>query len=251
MLTAYLVCLLVGGVFVGLSVFAGLGKGVDGGKDFGKDVDKDLGKDFDKEFELDEPGHDHDFTHSAPTSDAGLAGHPGERREVPRRRWRYKPAAPWLPFTSMRFWTFGACFFGLTGVALTQLAGVGEPAAALTSLGVGLASGTATAWVVRRLRQPIGAVSSARGWVGVIGELTHALGPGQVSKVRVRQPGRPPRELLAVLAANDTRALPRDTRVVVLDFKEHKAVVEAADPSMLPVVEPIALTHEVSAEEDA
>ena len=67
----------------------------------------------------------------------------------------------------------------------------------------------------------------------------------------MRPPGRPPRELLAVLAQNDTRALPRDTRVVVLDFKDHKAVVQAADPSMLPAVEPIALMHEASAEEDA
>lgn len=50
---------------------------------------------------------------------------------------------------------------------MTQLAGVGEPVAALASLGVGLASGTGTAWLVRKLRQPVGAVGSARGWVGI------------------------------------------------------------------------------------
>lgn len=290
MLTAYLVCLVVGGVFVGLSVFAGMkeGGGADkdvGGKDFdkdlgGKDFDKSFEKDFDKSFdksfdkdlELDELSGGHggaplqelghgaaplqelghggaplqelghaapsdgqvghgSLAHVAPTSDAALAGHPGEKRQVPRRRFHYKPG-PWLPFTSLRFWTFGSCFFGLTGVALTQLAGVGEPAAALASLGVGLASGTGTAWLVRKLRQPVGAVGGVGGWVGVIGELTHPLEVGHVSKVRVRQPGRPPRELLAVLARN-SRPLPRDCKVVVLDFRDGQAVVEAADPSML------------------
>jgi hypothetical protein len=117
-------------------------------------------------------------------------------------------------------------------VALTQLAGVGEPTAALASLGVGLASGTGTAWLVRKLRQPVGAVGSAQGWVGVIGELVHPLAAGQVSKVRVRQPGRPPRELLAVLAPR-SGPLPRDCKVVVLDFREGQAVVQAADPAML------------------
>ncbi|HRE91811.1 MAG TPA: hypothetical protein PK095_22015, partial [Myxococcota bacterium] len=129
MLTAYLVCLVVGGVFVGLSVFAGMkdGDGVDkdvGGKDFDKDLGgKDFGgKDFDKSFEKDfdlegghaappppmddggapvhaEGGHDGVPTHEAPTSDAALAGHPGEKRQVPRRRFHYKRGA-WLPFTS-------------------------------------------------------------------------------------------------------------------------------------------------------
>lgn len=268
MLTAYLVCLVVGGVFVGLSVFAGMKEGGGADKDVGgKDFDKDLGgkdfggKDFDKSFEKDlelddlegghaapplqefghaappvqELGHASALAHEAPTSDAALAGHPGEKRRVPRRRFHYKPG-PWLPFTSLRFWTFGSCFFGLTGVALTQLAGVGEPVAALASLGVGLASGTGTAWLVRKLRQPVGAVGSVGGWVGVIGELAHPLAAGQVSKVRVRQPGRPPRELLAVLA-NNSGPLPRDCKVVVLDFRDGQAVVQAADPAMLPALE--------------
>lgn len=269
MLTAYLVCLVVGGVFVGLSVFAGMkeGGGADkdvGGKDFDKSFDKDVGgksfekdfdKSFEKDFELDELPTSHgDAVHEAPTSDVALAGHPGEKRQVPRRRWRY-PKGPWLPFASLRFWTFGSCFFGLTGVALTQLAGVGEPVAALASLGVGLAAGTGTAWLVHRLRRPVGAVGSARGWVGVIGELTHPLAPGQLSKVRVRLPGRAPRELLAELADHE-RALPRDCKVVVLDFRDGRAVVQAADPSMLPglerpvlEVQPSSVTEEPEEEE--
>lgn len=252
MLTAYLVCLVVGGVFVGLSVFAGLGKDTDGvdndlDKDFDKSFDKDFDKSFEKELELD---HDHDVVsvHEAPMSDAALAGHPGEKRDVPRR---YGPkAAPWLPFASMRFWTFGSCFFGLTGVALTQLAGVGEPTAALASLGLGMSAGMATAWLMRRLRQPVGAVGSAAGWVGVVGELAHPLGQGQVSKVKVRLPGRPPRELLAVLAAH-SGPLPSGCKVVVLDFREGQAVVQAADPSMLTAEQPMVAAHEVPSEEEA
>ncbi|HRE91812.1 MAG TPA: hypothetical protein PK095_22020, partial [Myxococcota bacterium] len=90
-------------------------------------------------------------------------------------------------------------------------------------------------WLIKKLRQPVGAVVSASGWVGIIGELTHPLGPGQVSKVRVRLPGRPPRELLAVLAPR-SGPLPRDCRVVVLDFRDGQAVVEAADPLMMPAL---------------
>lgn len=248
-LTAYLICLLVGGVFVGLSVAAGLGKDLGADKGFdkelgGDDLDHEAGGDgIDKELEVDAHAfdhgeadaggdHDHALAHEAPTSDVAMAGHPGERREVPRKRWRYPARRTWVPFTSLRFWTFGACFFGLTGVALTQLAGVGEPVAALTSLGVGLASGTATAWLVKRLRAPVGAVASARGWIGAVGELTFPLEPGGLSKVRVHSPGRPPRELLAVLAPN-AAMLPRGTRVVVLDFREGRAVVQPADPSMM------------------
>jgi hypothetical protein len=250
-LTAYLVCLLVGGVFVGLSVFAGLGKDTDTDKDFGKDFDKSFDKgfekDFDKSFDKDlDPSFDNDFdghvgdhghgpapVHDAPISDAALAGHPSETRR-PRRRFRFPKGRLFLPFTSLRFWTFGACFFGLTGVALTQLGQVAEPTAMLTSLAIGLGSGTATAWLVRSLRQPVGAVGGARALVGQVGELVFALAPGQTSKVRLRVPGRPPREILAVLGDADTRALPRDTRVVVLDLRDGKAVVEAADPSMYP-----------------
>ena len=250
MLTAYLVCLLVGGVFVGLSVFAGLGKDTDTdkdfGKDFGKDFDKSFDKGFDKSFDKDldtdfdghVADHGHGPSHEAPLSDAALAGHPNESRH-PRRRFHFPKARLFLPFTSLRFWTFGACFFGLTGVALTQLGQVGEPTAMLASLAIGLGSGTATAWLVRGLRQPVGAVGGARALVGQVGELVFALAPGQTSKLRLRVPGRPPREILAVLGDADTRTLPRDTRVVVLDLRDGKAVVEAADPSMYPMYAPM------------
>ena len=51
----------------------------------------------------------------------------------------------WLPFLSMRFWTFAAACFGLTGILLTG-GGVQEP---LTG-GISTFMGISLGWVIAR-----------------------------------------------------------------------------------------------------
>ena len=178
MLAAYLICLIVGGVFVGLSAFSG-------------DADHGAG--------------DHDGGHMDQHDSVGHTlvegAHAGGTR-------------PWLPFTSFRFWTFGSFFFGLGGVALTQLAGVGEPLAALLSLAIGLGGGTATALLVHQLAKPIGAPPDASRWVGRTAELILPLTYGTHSKVRLR--GQQSEHDLVVALAERGPPLPKGTRVIVL-----------------------------------
>lgn len=191
-------------------------------------------------------GGDHD-------ADAGLHGDGGEVGEVgpggesgaglhaeaEAHGQAHGAHSPFLPFLSPRFWFFAACFFGLTGLALTYLAGVGEPVAALVSGGIGAGAGLGASALVRSLRQPVGATGTADAWVGRVGELVHALDVGQVSKIVVLHEGGSGakarsgyearrsgagRELLAVLAEGGTR-LPRGARVVVLAMREGRAVV--------------------------
>lgn len=184
MLAAYLIALIVGGVFVGLSVLAG----------FGKDLEADHG----------EPGHVHVGADDGSVAEAAHAGAPSKR-------------GPWLPFTSFRFWTFGAFFFGLTGLLLQEAAGVGEPTAMLVGLGAGVVGGTASAALVRALRRPVGGVRDPSRWVGVTGELMLPLSPGGLSKIRVRA-GEKDREILVTLADAHAPSLPKGTRVIVLEF---------------------------------
>ena len=122
MFNLYLVCLVVGGVFVALAAVAGL-DGVDFDQDFDADVEL-----LDK-------------------SD------PAEKRSILQRANKRRRGLG-LPFLSLRFWTFGGCFFGLTGVILSLL----NPALSTTgiawiSIAVGSSLGTAMVWVLRMLRR--------------------------------------------------------------------------------------------------
>jgi len=183
-LAVYLIALIVGGVFVGLSVAAG----------FGKDVEADHG----------EPGHVHVGADDGSLAEAAHAGAPDKRRL-------------WLPITSFRFWTFGAFFFGLTALLMREAAGAVEPTPMLVGLGAGVLGGTASAALVRALRRPVGGVRDPSRWVGQTAELLLPLAPGGLSKVRVRA-GEKDRELLVTLADPRGRSLPKGTRVIVLEI---------------------------------
>lgn len=122
MITAYLVCLTLGGLLVALSALSGLGKDVDHG-------DHDVAGDA---------LHAH-----AIAADLAVVG--GTRQETRGPRARGRSAPRWVPLQSVRFWTFGACFFGLTGVALSHFTTWSEAAVGLASAGVGGAVGSTAA----------------------------------------------------------------------------------------------------------
>jgi len=190
MLTLYLSCLLVGGVFVGLSVFSGL------------DQDADFAADGDFDADADAGGAGEAHIASLADASHGVDG--------PRRRRKRL----WLPFLTFRFWTFGAAFFGLTGAVLGGLELSVEPLTLGLSTGVGMLVGVAASSIVRALRKPVGGSKvTGRDFEGVVGELLLPLKPDGVSKVRVVMSGAA-RELVAVPA--EAEALERGARVVVL-----------------------------------
>ncbi|MEC4984006.1 MAG: NfeD-like protein [Oscillatoria sp. PMC 1068.18] len=118
MLSTYFFCFLIGGIFVALSVVAGFD-----GVEFDNDFDTDL-----------------EITDTADEDeDSGI------RTKVKHRR-------IWLPIFSLRFWTYGTCFFGLTGILLSRLE-LSPEQVTYISLATGICCGTAIAWILHSLRR--------------------------------------------------------------------------------------------------
>lgn len=207
MLTAYVVATIVGGLLVALSALTGLG--------------------HDASHDLDSAGTEHDLAHPEPAStqapaldvaEGALAGAAPATSRTTRRN-------PLSLFLSLRFWTFGGCFFGLTGTALTLWTKLGEPFTGLLSTGLGVVVGAATALVVRRLRAPVGATRTRDQWIGRSGTLLFALSPERASKMRIEREGGATHELLVAPSAQNL--WPAGTRVVVLELDdEGRARVE-------------------------
>lgn len=113
--TLYLICLLVGGFFVLLSLF--------GGGDSDADADIDVDTDFDADADID-----------IHTGDADMAA----------------AATGLVDLFSIRALFLFAAFFGLTGVALS-LIGTGEPFTAVLSALVGILVGLGGNYVIKRV----------------------------------------------------------------------------------------------------
>jgi hypothetical protein len=191
MLTLYLTCLVVGGVFVSLSAVGAIGK------------DMDAHHDGDHA-ELEHAG---DGDHEVTVAD-------GSHALVPHRQ---DPPKRWLPFLSFRFWTFGSAFFGLTGTLLSMLTASAAPMVAVASAGTGIGVGTLSAWMVRWLRRPVGASIRLADYVGSVGELVLPLREGGITRIKLHVQERE-RTMLAV--AVEPLALPAGTKVVVLGIDE-------------------------------
>jgi len=130
----YVFSMIVGGVFVGLSVFSGLGKDfdadadadadfdVDADADFDADfdadadfdIDADLDADFDADFDADlDADFDADFDADADFDVDKSLSFDKEMETTSGKRFR--------PWKSFKFWTFFLASFGLTGTVFTAL----------------------------------------------------------------------------------------------------------------------------------
>ncbi|HJX52106.1 MAG TPA: hypothetical protein VJ801_05010 [Polyangia bacterium] len=146
MFSAYIVCLLAGGVVLGASMFGGHDSG--GGDAHVGDVH--VG---DAHGGVDHEGH-HDW-----------AGR--------------------LPFLSLRFWTWGVTFFGLAGLALT-LGGTPAPLVPWLAAAGGVGSGWGASWALGRLtRDAVGVLPEASSHIGREAKLLLPLRRGERSKIRL------------------------------------------------------------------
>ena len=179
MLSAYIVCLLAGGVVLGASMFG---------------------------------GHD---------SDSG-DGHVGDAHDGVDHAGHHEWAGK-LPFLSLRFWTWGVTFFGLSGLALT----LGKTPAFLVpwlaALG-GLGSGWGASWALGRLtRDAVGVLPEASSHIGREGKLLLPLRPGERSKIRLSIGGVE----TDLLAETDLATeIPAQSTVWVVGMRGLTAVVE-------------------------
>jgi membrane protein implicated in regulation of membrane protease activity len=193
MLIVYATLGALGAALILLTIFVG-----DSDADFDADVDvdADVDADFDADAEV-----DHDVQ-----VDAGV----------------------WLPFLSIRFWTFFACFFGVTGTILTVL-GNGFIVTLLTSLGMGIATGWLAAYAMHKLsREQVSSGITEKDYVGLSGKVKISVKKGKQGSIRCFVKG----SLVDVIAEADTEELiPIGEEVLIIEMNGAVAKVVPAPTS--------------------
>lgn len=93
---------------------------------------------------------------------------------------------PLLPFLNLRFWAFASAFFGLTGLALSFLGGLGVAVTAVIAGGVGLGCGYGSWRVLRALTtRPVGLLGDAEAHVGREAQVLLPIERGRRGKIRL------------------------------------------------------------------
>jgi len=141
----------------------------------------------------------------------------------------------WLSLFGLRFWSFGAAFFGLTGLVVGAVGGAaGAALAPWLSAGAGVAAGLGASAAFRALgRDAGGEVAAAAALVGREGRLLLPVdgARSQRGKVRLALPAGGQVDLVAESAEDDP--LPAGAEVLVVEIRENVAVVARA-PAQLP-----------------
>lgn len=146
-------------------------------------------------------GGDHD-AHVGDTDFHDIGGHDGIHSDV------------YLPILSLRFWTFFAACFGITGLLLTNFSSAGPTTVAIVSVITGVVAGLATFAIMRRMRD----AESDSGvkvehLIGREGRVLVGVAPGNEGKIRVDVKG----ELvdLTAFTDEDLPLVPGDRALVV------------------------------------
>jgi membrane protein implicated in regulation of membrane protease activity len=145
-------------------------------------------------------------------------------------------ASAWLSLFGLRFWSFAAAFFGLTGIIIHviggPLLGIAGP---FIAAGVGVAAGLGASTTFRALsRETVGQLRGAAALVGREGRLLLPVARGQRGKVRIAIPGGSDLDLVA---ESDDVALEVGAEVLIVEVRGNIAVVERA-PATSPAGSP-------------
>ena len=189
MLTIYIVAAIMGGVLV---LFSALGGGEG-------DLDQDVDLEADADVEL-EAGIDAD-------TDGPDGG----------------DLASWLPFLSLRFWTYFTAFFGLSGVLLSTLTEWGGTAVATAAVGVGFTTGFGVATFMRLLaKTQTDSGIGSRDMIGAEGVVLLPVRVGDIGKIRVQIKG----DVIDLIARVDgDEPLDVGAEVMIVAFEENTATV--------------------------
>ncbi|ABG49791.1 MAG: NfeD-like protein [Trichodesmium sp. St16_bin4-tuft] len=192
MASAYVFCLVIGGVFVALSAFAGLD-----------------GVDFDQDFEAD-----------LEITDQGDKQGNTSIYQYGRRLW--------LPLFSLKFWTFGSCFFGLTGVLLHYLSpNLSPKIIAIISIIVGILCGTIMAWVLHTLKNSqVNSLVRSNDLVGLWGTVEIPFDRNSKGKIRVSVKG----SVVAFTAfTEENREFTKKEKVFIVGVENSRVLVVSED----------------------
>jgi hypothetical protein len=134
-------------------------------------------------------------------------------------------ASAWLSLFGLRFWSFGAAFFGLTGLVLRALGW--SAIAPFLATGFGAAAGLGASITFRMIgRETIGEVRAAGALLGREGRLLLPVERGQRGKVRLPQPGGGHVDLVA--ECDDPGAIAAGSDVLVIEVRGNAVVVARA-----------------------
>lgn len=195
MLLIYGVCFIVGGVFVLLSALGGLD-----GVDFATDFDADFEGSFD---------------------DIDVGTHAGQKT-------LYQRLGRWLPFLSLRFWTFAACFFGLTGLLISWVQPDLAPwLVTLVAVLMGWLCGMVAVLVLRSLgSNQVNSLTRPEDLAGQVGTVEIPFDAHSRGKVRLRLGG----STVAFFAfTEEERTLQAGEPVLVVGLEHNKLWVVSSD----------------------
>jgi membrane protein implicated in regulation of membrane protease activity len=133
----------------------------------------------------------------------------------------------WLPFLSVRFWTYFALTFGACGLLLTNFASTREPLTALYATIPGLITGLGVAFAVRLLRrQEVDSSVGEQDLLGVLAKVSVPIREGQIGRVRCTVKG----EILDLLArGHEPLSLEAGTEVAIVEMENGTAIVVPKD----------------------
>ena len=195
MLSLYILSFITGGIFVALAALAGLD-----------------GADF-----------DHDFDHDLEVTDnenKALEGE-GMLNTVQDRKRLGLPFRS-LPFSSLKFWTFGSCFFGLTGIALSMLTPLPSLTVAILAIAVGSFCGISMVWSLRYLRQSADSLVRPKDAIGLMGTVVIPFDRESKGKVQLDIKES---KVEFVAFTDDPKEFARGDKVFVVEMKNHKVWV--------------------------
>ncbi len=190
MLPIYIFSFTIGGIFVALAALAGLD-----------------GVDFDNPFNT-----DIEVTEESRNVEQG--------EKILTLTKRLQEMTLWLPFLTIKFWTFGSCFFGLTGIVLSKFTPeMSEVAIASISVLIGSFCGTSMVWVLRNLRQFADSLIRANDLIGQSGKVSIPFDSQSNGKVQLTVKGS---NLDLVAFTDEEKGFNKGDRVLVVGLKNNQ-----------------------------
>lgn len=191
MLPIYIFSFTIGGIFVALAALAGLD-----GVDFDHPFDADI--------EVREESRNLE-----------------EGEKILTLTKRSKKMTLWLPFLTIKFWTFGSCFFGLTGIVLSKLTpAIPQLAIASISVLIGSFCGTSMVWVLRNLRRhQADSLIRANDLIGLSGKVSIPFDSQSKGKVQLNVKGS---TLNLVAFTDEEKGFNKGDRVLIVGLKNNQ-----------------------------
>lgn len=156
--------------------------------------------------------HDADISHG----DASVDVHHGHDHDG--------EGAVWIPFLSLRFWTYCLATFGIVGILLTKFAEWDNSMVLTTSILTGLFCGLAVSYFMRFARRwEASSSASVAELLGTTGKVLVAIRPPEIGKIRVDIKGETI-DMLA-LSNDESTTLTMDEDVVIVSIENDRARV--------------------------